>query len=60
MPLFLDIRFCRGIETLTKELGEMNQERPGYRKALVLEIAYLADGLTKLLTQAPLSKRGRQ
>lgn len=60
MPLFLDIKFCRGIGNLTEELDEMNHERWGYRKALVLEIAYLADGLTKLLAQAPLSKRGRQ
>ena len=60
MPLFLDIRFCRGIRKLTEELGEMNHQRWGYRKALVLEIAYLADGLTTLLVQAPLTKRGRQ
>ena len=41
------------------ELGKMNTERWGYRKALVVEIAYLADNLTKLLAKAPLKKRGR-
>lgn len=60
MPLFLDPKFCRGIRALSEELGEMNHERWGYRKALVLEIAYLADGLGRLLQAAPVMKRGRQ
>jgi hypothetical protein len=60
MPIFLNPTFCHGIEKLAKELGEMNHERLGYRKALVLEIAYLAAGLTALLPTAPLTKRGRK
>jgi hypothetical protein len=59
IPIFLDPTFCRGIEMLIEELGDMNTGRWGYRKALVLEIAYLADGLTDLLSKAPLTKRGR-
>ena len=50
----------RGAEKLKDELGDMNIGRWGYRKALVLEIAYLAYGLTELLSGAPLTKRGRQ
>jgi hypothetical protein len=58
-PLFLNPRFCRGLEALSAELGEMNHEQVGYRKALVLEIAYLAKELTGLLSVAPLTRRGR-
>ena len=58
-PIFLEPKFCRGADALMAELGKMNTERWGYRKALVVEIAYLADNLTKLLAKAPLKKRGR-
>jgi hypothetical protein len=60
MPIFLDPIFCRGVGALAEELGEMNHQRGGYRKALVLEIAYLATGRTELLTKSPLMRRGRQ
>jgi hypothetical protein len=59
VPIFLEPKFCRGANALLAEVGEMNTERWGYRKALVFEIAYLADNLTKLLAKAPLKKRGR-
>lgn len=55
-PIFLEPKFCHGAEDLLKELDPMNWT---YRKALVVEIAYLADNLTKLLAKAPLKKRGR-
>jgi len=58
-PIFLEPKFCRGTDDLMAELGEMNTERWGYRKALVVEIAYLAANLTSLLAKAPLKKRGR-
>jgi hypothetical protein len=55
-PIFLEPKFCHGAEDLLKELDQMNWT---YRKALVVEIAYLADNLTQLLAKAPLKKRGR-
>ena len=58
MPIFLNPMFCHGIAELTAELGEMNTGRWGYRKALVLEIAYLAAQLSGLLREAPPKKRG--
>jgi hypothetical protein len=59
-PIFLDPTFCRGIEELKDQLGDMNAGQWGYRKALVLEIAYLAAGLSGLLRNAPLMRRGRK
>jgi len=55
-PIFLEPKFRRGADALLAELSQMNW---AYRKALVVEIAYLADNLTKLLAAAPLKKRGR-
>jgi hypothetical protein len=56
IPIFLEPKFCRGVDVLLGELSQMNWT---YRKALVVEIAYLADNLTKQLVKAPLTKRGR-
>ena len=58
-PIFLEPKFCRGIQALSTELNQMNTEKWGYRKALVLEIAYLATELSRLLSKAPPIKRGR-
>lgn len=58
-PIFLEPKFCRGIHALSNELGQMNTEQWGYRKALILEIAYLAVELSRLLSKAPPIKRGR-
>jgi hypothetical protein len=55
-PIFLEPKFCRGADALLAELSQMHW---AYRKALVVEIAYLADNLTRLLAKAPLKKRGR-
>ncbi len=55
-PLIMEPKFCRGIEELREELHNMND---GYRKAMVLEMAYTAVGITELLEQAPVVRRGR-
>jgi hypothetical protein len=56
-PLILEPVFCHGISALYEELQKMNHH---YRKALVLEIAYLAKLVTDFLKDAPLVKRGRK
>jgi hypothetical protein len=61
IPVVIASRFYRGSSDLFKELDLMNSsERWGFRRALVLEIAYLAVGLVTLLAQAPATRRGPQ
>jgi len=55
-PIFLEPKFCRGIEALRDELHHMGLQ---YRKAMVLEIAHAASMVEKYLKEAPLRKRGR-
>jgi hypothetical protein len=55
-PLIMEPKYCRGIEELREELHQMND---GYRKAMVVEMAYTAAGITELLNQAPVVRRGR-
>lgn len=55
-PIFLRPVYCRGIDALHKELHRMG---PDFRKAVVVEIANTAAAITRLLPDAPLTKRGR-
>jgi hypothetical protein len=59
-PAFPEPKFCRGINELTAELSQMRSSNWSYRKAFVTEIAYLASGVSDLLPEAPLTKRGRK
>ena len=55
-PLILEPVYCRGIEALRNELDGMGVEK---RKAMIIEIAHAAAGITGILRQAPVMKRGR-
>ena len=59
-PSFPDPKFCHGINELRSELGRMRHPKWSYRKAFVMEIAHLTVGLSSLLPEAPLTKRGRK
>ncbi len=55
-PLILQPVYCRGIDELRDKLHRMNAKD---RKAVVVEIAEAAAGISRLLPQAPATKRGR-
>jgi len=55
-PLILEPVYCRGIEALRNELHRMGGD---YRKAMIIEIANAAAGISGILPQAPVTKRGR-
>jgi hypothetical protein len=59
-PAFPEPKICAGISGLTAELNQMRYPKWSYRKAFVTEIAYLACGISDLLPDAPLTKRGRK
>jgi hypothetical protein len=56
-PLFIEPVFCRGIDKLNDALQGMGHATR-FRQALVLELAYLAADLTRLLEAAPITRRG--
>ncbi len=55
-PFILQPVYCRGIEELRIELHRMGADK---RKAMIMEIAYAAAGISGLLPRAPVMKRGR-
>ena len=55
-PLILEPVYCRGIEALRNELDRMGADK---RKAMIIEIAHVAAGISEILPRAPVMKRGR-
>ncbi len=55
-PLILEPVYCRGIEALRSELDLMGADK---RKAMIIEIAHVAAGISEILPRAPVMKRGR-
>ena len=55
-PLIMEPVYCRGIEALRNELDRMG---PDKRKAMIIEIAHVAAGISGILPDAPVMKRGR-
>ena len=55
-PLILEPVYCRGIEALRNELDGMGVDK---RKAMIIEIAHVAAGISGVLPNAPVMKRGR-
>ena len=55
-PLILEPVYCRGIEALRNELDRMGVDK---RKAMIIEIAHVAAGISEILPRAPVMKRGR-
>lgn len=56
-PVIFQPNIYHGIEDLTKDLNKMDY---GFRKTMLLEIAYTAARITEFLKEAPITKRGRK
>jgi hypothetical protein len=55
-PIYREPKICQGLWGLTHELDRMDQV---FRRALVLDLAHTAVGVSKFLAKAPEIKRGR-
>jgi hypothetical protein len=55
-PIYREPKICQGLGELAHELDRMDQV---FRRALVLELAHTAFGVSKFLFKAPEIKRGR-
>ncbi len=55
-PLILQPVYCRGVDKLRDELHRMGADN---RKAMIIEIANAAAGVSGILPNAPVMKRGR-
>ena len=55
-PIYREPKICQGLGELAHELDRMDQV---FRRALVLDLAHTAVGVSKFLAEAPEIKRGR-
>lgn len=55
-PIYREPKICHGLEELAHELDRMDQV---FRRALVLDLAHTAVGVSEFLAEAPEIKRGR-
>jgi hypothetical protein len=55
-PIYREPTVCQGLRNVAHELDRMDQV---FRRALVLDLAHTAVGLSKFLAEAPEIRRGR-